>query len=234
MAHKKFTGFRSIVYRSGMIYNWVTQRLFDQEKKFLTIATLIGNNSKKVLDLPCGTGFLIKYLHPTTQYTGYDLNHRFLKKIKRNWLRGRVQLKKLVLKQQNIFDFDKYPKEKQDVIVLCDILHHVYPKHIELVENAKKHAKKIIVCEPIHSINNFEEMNSRDFLGKTTIFITKFFPESVIKVLDFFLVDNDGINNFDNRAGWQHDEESLKELYNSMGFNKTYNLMDDCIGIWEN
>ena len=234
MAQKKFTGFRSIVYRSGMIYNWVTQRLFDQEKKFLTIATLIGNNSKKVLDLPCGTGFLIKYLHPTTQYTGYDLNHRFLKKIKRNWLKGKLQLKKLVLKQQNIFDFDKYPKEKQDVIVLCDILHHVYPKHIELVENAKKHAKKIIVCEPIHSVNNFEEMNGRDFLGKTTIFITKFFPESVIKFLDFFLVDNDGINHFDNRAGWQHNEESLKELYNSMGFHKTYNLMDDCIGIWEN
>lgn len=234
MAQKKFTGFRSIVYRSGMIYNWVTQRLFDQEKKFLTIATLIGNNSKKVLDLPCGTGFLIKYLHPTTQYTGYDLNHRFLKKIKRNWSKGKLQLKKLVLKQQNIFDYDKYPKEKQDVIVLCDILHHVYPKHIELVENAKKHAKKIIVCEPIHSVNNFEEMSGRDFLGKTTIFITKFFPEIVIKFLDFFLVDNDGINNFDNRAGWQHNEESLRELYVSMGFNKTYNLMDDCIGIWEN
>lgn len=186
------------------------------------------------MDLPCGTGFLMRYLHPTTQYTGYDLNHRFLKKIKRNWLKGNLQLKKLVLKQQNIFDFDKYPKEKQDVIVLCDILHHVYPRHIELVENAKKHAKKIIVCEPIHSVNNFEEMSGRDFLGKTTLFITKFFPESVIKFLDFFLVDNDGINNFENRAGWQHNEESLKELYVSMGFNKIYNLMDDCIGIWEN
>ena len=139
-----------------------------------------------------------------------------------------------MLKQQNIFDFDNYPEEQQDVIVLCDILHHVYPKHIELVENAKNHAKKIIICEPVHSVNNFEELSGRDFLSKTIIFVTKFFPESIIKILDFFLADNDGINHFDNRAGWQHNEESLKKLYVSMGFNKIYNLMDDCIGIWEN
>lgn len=233
MAKKtKFTGFRSLPYRSGILYNWLTQSLYDVQKKFLTIAKLIGNNSKKVLDLPCGSGYLIRFLHPSTYYTGYDLNHRFLKKIKRDWEKGRIKLRKVILKQQNIFDFDKYPKEKQDVIVLCDILHHVYPNHLELVENAKNYAKKIIICEPV-AIRP-KDMNGHDYLAKSVIYITKFFPESILKILDFFVGDNDGINSFDNRANWKHDEESLKDLYYSMGFDKIYKLTDDYFGIWEN
>jgi len=228
---RTFAGFRSLPYRSGNLYNWLTQRLYDQKKKFLTIARLIGNGSKKVLDLPCGTGYLTRFLDPSTYYTGYDLNHRFLKKIKKDWHKGEIKLKKVTLKQQDIFDFDNYPTEKQDVVVLCDILHHVHPKHLELVENAKNYAKKIIICEPV-AIRP-QDMNGHDILARSTLFITKFFPESVIKITDFLFGDNDGINTYDDRAGWMHNEESLKELYQNMGFSKIYNLMDDYIGIWE-
>ncbi len=231
MDNKRTAGFRSLPYRSGILYNWLTQRLYDQKKKFLTISTLIGNNSKKVLDLPCGTGFLTRFLHPSTYYTGYDLNHRFLKKIKKDWYKGRINLKKVVLKQHDIFDYDNYPKEKQDVIVFCDILHHVYPKHIELVENAKNFANKIIICEPVAV--RPQDMNGHDFLARGIISLTKFFPERVIKFLDFFLADNDGINSFEDRAGWKHNETSLKDLYKSMGIHKIYNIVDDYIGIWE-
>lgn len=225
------TGFRSLPYRSGLLYDWLTQRLYDQKKKYLTISKLIGNSSKKVLDLPCGTGFLTRFLHPSTIYTGYDLNHRFLKKIKKDWYKKRIGLKKVVLKQQDIFDYDKYPEEKQDVIVFCDILHHIYPKHIELVENAKNFAKKIIICEPV-AIRP-QDMNGHDFLARGVIHLMKFFPERTIQIIDFFLGDNDGINTFEDRACWKHDEQSLKDLYRSMGVHKIYNLLDDYIGIWE-
>ncbi|MFX1258317.1 MAG: class I SAM-dependent methyltransferase [Promethearchaeota archaeon] len=226
-----YTGFRSFSYRSGYVYNWLTKRLYDQKKKFLSIAKLIGNNSKKVLDLPCGTGFLARFLHPLTEYSGYDLNHQFLKKIKKDYKRGKINLKKVVLKQINIFNYDKYPEEKQDVIVFCDILHHIYPRHIELVENAKKFAKKIIICEPV-AVKPKDNMNAYDLLAKCVIKIIKYFPEKLLKVCDFIFGDNDGINSYEKRSNWKHDEKSLNSLYKKMGFNKIYNLMDDYIGIW--
>ena len=224
-------GFRSFLYRSGNVYNWLSERIHDQQKKYSLIAALIGNNSQKVLDLPCGTGFLARYLHPSTYYTGYDLNYKFLKKINTDQRKGRINLKKVVLKPTNIFDFNKYPEEKQDVIVLCDILHHIYPNHIELVENVKKFADKVILCEPV-AIKP-EGMSGCDFLTNSVLKITKYFPERVIKFLDFLFADNDGINSYEDRSCWKHDDKSLKELYTNLGFNKIYCVLDDYIGVWE-
>ena len=73
---QRFAGFRSLPYRSGIIYNFVTDCLYDRFEKYSTIAKLIGNGSKKVFDLPCGTGFLTRYLDPSIHYEGWDLNHR--------------------------------------------------------------------------------------------------------------------------------------------------------------
>lgn len=53
------TGFTSLLYRSGIIYDWAAQRLVNQKKKFKSIATIIqSKDCKTVMDLPCGTGFL--------------------------------------------------------------------------------------------------------------------------------------------------------------------------------
>ena len=76
-------------------------------------------------------------------------------------------------------------------------------------------------------------MHAHAFIGKTTMFITKFLPEKIIKIIDFFLADNDGINSYNKRASWQHDEESLRELYQNLGFKKILKLTDDFIGVWE-
>ena len=225
------TGFRSIPYRSGYVYNWMTKRLYDQHKKFMSIAKLIGNGSKKVLDLPCGTGFLTHYLPNNIIYEGWDLNRKFLIKIRKDWNRGKAKPKKIILKQNNIFNFDEYP-DNADIIVFCDILHHIYPKHIDLVENAKNYAKKIIICEPV-AVRPQDNMNGHDALAKTVIKISKFFPQKLIKILDFLFADNDGINSFEKRSCWKHTNESLKELYYHLGFNKIYNILDDYIGIWE-
>lgn len=232
----RFTGFRSLPYRSGLIYNCVTECLYDRKEKFSTIAKLIGNGAqKKVLDLPCGTGYLTRFLHPSTIYTGFDLNHTFLKKIKKDWIKGKIKLKKIILKQQDIFDFDKYPKDKQDAIVFCDIIHHIYDpnsnKHIELVDNAKRYAKKIIICEPVAV--KPQDINADLFLGRAMMKLTKFFPEWVMKLLDFFLADNDGINSYTKRASWQQNEDSLIKLYKNLGFNQIHKLDDDYIGVWE-
>jgi len=88
------TGFRSLIYRSGWLYNAVTRRLNDQDKKFLTIAKLIGSGPKKVLDLPCGIGYLMRFLDQLIEYEGVDLNHPFLKRIKKK----EYKIKKIYIK----------------------------------------------------------------------------------------------------------------------------------------
>lgn len=224
-------GFKSIVYRSGYVYNFLNQRLYDFKKKFKTIATLANmNGTKKVLDLPCGTGYLTRFLHPSITYEGWDLNRKFIIKIRKDWNAKRINLKKIILRQNNIFNFDEYPGDV-DVIVFCDVLHHVFPNHIDLVENAKKHAKRIIVCEPVAV--KPQDINAHDWLAKATVFFAKFLPERLMKALDYLFADNDGINSYADRSGWQHDDKSLRGLYQRLGMGKIYNLGDDYIGVWE-
>ena len=69
--------------------------------------------------------------------------------------------------------------------------------------------------------------------AKTVIKISRDFPERLIKILDFLFADNDGINSFEKRSCWKYSNESLKELYYNLGFNKIYNILDDYIGVWE-
>ena len=81
--NKLTTGFKSLLYRSGFVYNFVNQRGYEFKKKFKTIATIVcSNGAKKVLDLPCGTGYLTRYLDPDVIYEGWDLNRKFLTKIR--------------------------------------------------------------------------------------------------------------------------------------------------------
>jgi SAM-dependent methyltransferase len=226
------TGFRSLMYRSGWFYNAVTRRLYDQDKKFFTIANLIGKGPKKVLDLPCGTGYLMRFLHPAIEYEGVDLNNRFLKRIRRTELKKRnIKLRRIVLQKKNIFEFQDYHGEKKDVIVLCDILHHIYPKHVDLINIAKKLAKKIIVCEPY--VIKPREISAHDKLFKIIIFFGKHLPKSLFKIIDFLFLDNDGINTFHMRSKWNLDKRTLKEFYITMGFKSIHRILDEYIAIWE-
>jgi len=226
------TGFKSFLYRSGYVYDFVAQRLVDQKKKFKTIASIINmKGCQTVLDLPCGTGYITRYLDPSIFYEGWDLNRIFLSKIKKDWYRGRYKLKKVVLRQKNIFDFKDYPKEKVDVIILCDIMHHICPQHFELVKNAKEHAKMVVLCEPVTV--KPENIRAHDWIAKTTMFFIKYFPEKLLKMIDYFFADNDGINSYKDRSQWHYDGNGIKALYRQFGVSKIHNMLDDYIGIWE-
>ncbi|MFX1380257.1 MAG: methyltransferase [Promethearchaeota archaeon] len=228
----KLSGFKSLLYRSGWLYNAVTRRLYDQDTKFHTIASIIGKGPKRILDLPCGTGYLMRFLHPAIEYEGVDLNHRFLKRIKTKELKKRnIRLKKIIIHRKNIFDFQNYQGEKKDVIVICDILHHIYPRHVDLINIAKKISQKIILCEPY--VIRPEEVCARDKLFKIVIFFGKFLPKSLFKIVDFLLLDNDGINTYQRRSQWNLDKKTLKEFYRTMGFNNIQRILDEYIATWE-
>ena len=229
-------GFRSLPYLSGHIYNWVNKRLYNWDKKFASLAKMVeiavGNKrNPTVLDLPCGTGYLARYLLPHVDYEGWDLNTAFLKKLRLDYRKGRFGPKKVSIRLQNIFNYDKYPEEKKDVIVFSGILHHIYPKHTELVKKAKNHANAIVISEP-YAVKP-QDITAYDPAAKLFIFMFKFLPERLFKYVDFFLADNDGLNPFKNRSDWRVDAEGLRKMYKGFGIDKTYVFMDECLGIWK-
>jgi len=224
------------MYRSTFIYKWLTRRHSDQKKKFLSISKLVehysNGSSLKILDIPCGCGDLAYFLPKCINYEGWDLNHKFLKKFKKDYSNGKIKFKSFILKRKNIFDFTDYPKNI-DIIILCDILHHIYPKHLELIENVKKLADKIIICEPL----SFKPKNikAHDKLINVFIFLAKFFPNPLLKLVDFLFIENDGINSYDERSNWNFNENSLIEFYMKIGIEKKkiYNMINEYIGVWK-
>lgn len=131
----------------------------------------------------------------------------------------------------NIFDFRYYQGEKTDRIVIFDILHHIYSKHIDLINIAKKIAQKIIVCE-LFAIKP-QEITARDKFFKIMIFLGKYLPKPLLKIIDFLFLDNDGINAYQKRTQWNLDKKSLMEFYENMRFNGTYKILDEFIALWE-
>ena len=65
------------------------------------------------------------------------------------------------------------------------------------------------------------------------IFFGKYLPKSLIKIVDFLFLDNDGINTYHKRSQWNLDKKSLREFYKSMGFNNIQKILDEYIAIWE-
>ena len=115
--------------------------------------------------------------------------------------------------------------------MLCDILHHIDGKYKELIYNAKRKARMVILCEPT-VVKPKDNMNGHDALAKTIIKISRYFPERLIKILDFFLGDNDGINSYQIRSNWCHSDQSIRSFYSKFGIKKIYSIMDEYIGIW--
>jgi len=166
-----------------------------------------------VLDIGCGTGILGNLIAEKCNYLGIDLNDKFL-----NFASGRG----LKVFKCNIFNFKKYSKDI-DIIVACDILHHVYPRHKALLEKIGKVAKKIIVCEPY-------KCKEKDRIR---------FSEKFNIVLDA-IFDSDGINpsilKLDKR--WRYSKGELKDLFrDSIRNRKKLTLKEigkDIIAVYNN
>jgi len=168
----------SFIYRHPNLYKIMLKLIHRRSlyERYKYISNVIGKN-KDVFELGCGTAFLQPFLHRSCNYTGWDLNKRFVDHCQK---RGINALKK------DIFNFNEYPEN--DVTVVCDVLHHIFPKDRILIENAMKNTKKLIVIEPYHN--------------KPKI------PNFILKKLIF--LDDDGINNDKSRYMW--DLSKCREL----------------------
>jgi SAM-dependent methyltransferase len=180
------------MYDKPFFYNIFLKTLHGSalRKRYKIIAQEIGKD-KRVFEPGCGTCFVYPHLHAGCQYVGWDLNPHF---IRYNIKKGRnVYLK-------NIFNFNEYPPN--DVIMLCDILHHVVPRHEELIMGALDKTKKLVISEPKASFTVQRKFR------KIACFLHK----------NFF--EDDGINPVEEMIQWDYPKEKLHALFTKCGCTK--------------
>ena len=161
-------------------------------KRYRYIIRNIEENSN-VLDIGCGTGILGKFLCKKCNYVVIDLNKKFLNFASKRGLK---------VFNCNAFNFKKYSKNV-DTIVICDVLHHIYPRHKLFLEKIKNYADKIIICEPFYKTQTYESRKeSLSFLEKIKTFLVIIF-------------DSDGYNalrlRFNKR--WWYNKKELKLFF---------------------
>jgi SAM-dependent methyltransferase len=174
---------RAYIFRNPWLYSLSIRLLhFDGFKK---IKDIIGKE-KNVFEPACGFGRLQRYLYDSCSYSGIDLNEKFINFGKKRGLDIRIG---------NVLEETNYIKS--DIIILCDILHHLTKDKIqEVVSIATKFAKeKIVIMEP-----TFVGLAS----GKG------FFSRLAAKV--FARVDFDGINNIEHWFTRQDYQKLFKHL----------------------
>ncbi|NHJ47041.1 MAG: class I SAM-dependent methyltransferase [Asgard group archaeon] len=143
-----------------------------------------------VLDLGCGTASLQPLLPKGIEYIGIDLNETFLAFADKKG-RGSFYKRNIL---EDLSDF------KADTVVLSDVLHHVTPQHQKLLENAINCARKKVVISAC-----FEK------------------EEGPFKVLSEFIgrriLDNDGLNEQREGAGWLKLDELMHFLSSNGAIN---------------
>ncbi len=63
--------------------------------------------------------------------------------------------------------------------------------------------------------------------------IMKRVPEKLYRIIDFLFAENDGINTYEKRSGWNYNKKKLIDFFQKQGFTKIYTYMDEVFGIWE-
>jgi SAM-dependent methyltransferase len=195
----------TIIYRYPQVYDLVVKALHGKslKKRYEIIGNEIGEN-KKVFELGCGTSMIYPFLHKGCEFEGWDLNERFLKYCRK---------REIKVSRKDIFDFQDYPEN--DVTLICDVLHHVIPRHEMLVMEALKRSKKVIVSEPARSFKP---------------------PKLLTPIVYFFnyvLGDYDGINDAHSQLEWDYNEVRLRSFFQRLGCTKTINVGWDMVAVFD-
>lgn len=195
----------SLMYKNPSLYNIFLKILHGSSlrKRYEVIAKEIGDG-KRVFEPGCGTCLIYPYLQDGCEYEGWDLNESFV---------GYNVKRERRVYQKNMFDFNDYPPN--DVIILCDLLHHIVPHHEELIKGTLKKTKRLIISEPLQSFK----------LQRKFKRIAYFFHKT--------LLDDDGINPFDNMVEWDYPREKLASLFNKYGCTKIIDVGWNLIAVFD-
>jgi SAM-dependent methyltransferase len=137
---------RAPLYSSPRLYQFVVKKVFHRngafKKRFEAIVKELAE-SNCVLELGCGTGMFKEFLPKTTKYMGVEINGKFADYCEKKGIKiynGDI-LKKSLWKPLSHKYFDS--------IVIVDVMHHIFPRHKQLVKNLPK-GKKVIILDGIY------------------------------------------------------------------------------------
>ncbi len=173
----------NIIYKNPFIYTLALQLLHGRNfsKRYQYMASFV-KPGDVVLEPACGPAILPHYLPKNTSYVGFDANASFVKHASQ----------KYDAYMGNVLDVKSY--KKADVVVTCDILHHLAPKdRRRFIKNCFDFTRKtFVLCEPVVDGNQakdifsplrdwFVEWSERDGTNHIT---TSYFPKKDAHLLD--------------------------------------------------
>jgi len=170
------------LYKCPMIYKYGLQLVLGKNyiKRNKYMVDEIGTSN--VLEVGCGIGLFSENIN-NEQYQGFDINTRFIKHAQKQGINAYVG---------NALNPDSY--NKTDIILLCDIIHHLPPsQRKKIINNCFQNCKnKLIICEPL------EKDTSNNYL-------------SVIRKKIIHKID-------DTELGWElYHDEFINEIKNGFG-----------------
>jgi SAM-dependent methyltransferase len=136
---------RSWVYRNGLAYEMVMLGLYGRHygARYRSVADLIPEGAS-VLDVCCGPGVLFdRYLRArSVDYTGIDVNPRFIARVNRRGGRG-------VLGDVA----DERPLPEADAVVMQASLYQFLPDPVPVVRRMLRAAReRVILAEPVRNL----------------------------------------------------------------------------------
>lgn len=138
----------SYVYTGKNIYSSLVANQRQSAEIFRIIKKYFGKNIK-ILDIGCGDGTytleLYNHIKPK-QITGFDFAENGIKAADKKT--REIKNKSVNFKSCDIYSIDKkFAKEKYDLAVARNILHHLYNPKIA-IKNISKTVSKVVVLEP--------------------------------------------------------------------------------------
>ena len=138
---------KSFIYKSSFVYELAMLLLYGRHysARYSAIAELIPPGSS-VLDLCCGPALLYhRYLKlNSVQYTGLDINAKFIDQLNRHGGNGRVW---------DLRSNESLPSA--DYVIMQASLYHFLPDATSVVERMIRAARKqVIIAEPIRNLSD--------------------------------------------------------------------------------
>jgi hypothetical protein len=131
---------KSIFYQSPFLYKFGLRLIHREnfEKRYRYFASFV-KSGDLVLEPACGPAIVADFLPRGSFYYGFDLNENFVHYARNKNARVFIG---------DVLDFQNY--FPADVVIACDVLHHLEEKEREkFIENCWQVTKKFfIVCEP--------------------------------------------------------------------------------------
>jgi len=133
---------QSIFYKYPFFYKHALKLIHGKnlKRRYRVMANFI-KEKENILEPACGLASFADFLPKKSFYSGFDLNTNFIKYIQKKHKNFKIFV-------GDILSLKNY--SPVDVIVICDVLHHLKPDDRKLfLKNCFKVVKKrIIICEP--------------------------------------------------------------------------------------